>query len=112
MISCGPGAVPSIGVCVTSRKIPITRNSTSAATLTMANQNSISPNSFTETRLSVSTTASAISASTHCGIGEKNDQKCAYSAMAVMSAMPVVDQLRKCIQPATYAPFSPMNSRA
>lgn len=29
-----------------------------------------------------------------------------------MSAMPVVDQFRKCIQPATYAPFSPMNSRA
>lgn len=77
VISCGPPATPSIGVRVASSTIPITMNSTSAATLTMANQNSISPNSFTETRFSVSTTASAISASTHCGIGVKNDQKCA-----------------------------------
>lgn len=76
-ISWGPGARPSTGCWVTSSTMPMIMKSTSAATLMMANQNSISPNSLTDTRFSVSTTASAINASTHCGTGVKNDQKCA-----------------------------------
>ncbi|SHT97782.1 Uncharacterised protein [Mycobacteroides abscessus subsp. abscessus] len=35
-----------------------------------------------------------------------------YSAMAVTSTMAVAAQLKKYIQPATYAAFSPRNSRA
>ena len=38
-----------------------------AVTLIKANQNSISPKSRTDTRLIVSTTTSAHSASSHCG---------------------------------------------
>ena len=49
-------------------------NATSVATLTRANQNSISPNSRTDTRLRVSTIASASSASSHCGTPLKTDQ--------------------------------------
>lgn len=41
---------------------------TSAATLMIANQNSSSPKIFTEIRFTVSTTARAISAMTHCGM--------------------------------------------
>ena len=47
---------------------------TSAPTLMIANQNSISPKIFTEMRFTVSTTARAISAITHCGMSENMPQ--------------------------------------
>lgn len=101
VIMCRPGVWPSTGCCVATRKMPTNRNATRVATLTIENQNSISPKYFTETRFTESTTASAISASTHCGMLVKALQYCVYSATAVMSAMPVIDQFRKYIQPAT-----------
>ncbi len=62
-----------------------------------ANQNSISPKTFTETRFSPSTNSSAASAHTHCGTapiqGTYLAKKFMYSAMAVMSTMAVIAQL-------------------
>lgn len=107
-----PGTFPSTGVPVTRNATASTMKATMVPTLTSANQNSSSPNRRTDTTLSPTTTASAISARTHCGIGTNSDQKCAYSATAVMSATRVVDQFRKYSQPTEYAPRSPRNSRA
>ena len=73
-ISCGPGVVPSIGCRVTMSTIAIAMKTTSVATLMSANQNSISPNRRTESRLRVSTITRAPRASTHCGTGANNDQ--------------------------------------
>lgn len=66
---------PSTGCWVTTRKMPTSMKATSAATLMIANQNSISPKYFTEMRLAVRTTASAISARTHCGTSLNMAQK-------------------------------------
>ena len=74
MIREGPGEWPSTGCWVTSRKMPISMKTTSAPTLMIANQNSSSPKIFTEMRFTVSTTASAISAITHCGMSENMPQ--------------------------------------
>lgn len=47
---------------------------TRAPTLMIANQNSSSPKYFTEMRFTVRTTASAMSAITHCGMSENMPQ--------------------------------------
>ncbi len=49
---------------------------TSVATLMIANQNSISPKIFTEIRFTAGTTASAMRASTHCGMSVNRLQWC------------------------------------
>ena len=85
-----------MGCCVTTAQMPMTPKRMIAPTLINANQNSISPNSLTEMRFMVSTTASAIS---HCGSGRKNDQKWVYTATAVMSATSVAAQSRKYNHP-------------
>ena len=74
VISDGPGVVPPTGCWVASRKMPMSMKTTSAATLTIANQNSSSPKIRTEIRLTVSTTASAMSAITHCGTSVNSRQ--------------------------------------
>jgi hypothetical protein len=52
---------------VTSSAAPISRKSTSAPTLMIENQNSISPNHFTATMFMAPTNASAMKAKIHCG---------------------------------------------
>lgn len=54
--------------------MPTMRKVTSATTLIIAAQNSISPNQRTETRLMDMTMTRAISAMTHCGITSKLPQ--------------------------------------
>ncbi len=49
-------------------------NTTSAPTLTIANQNSSSPKILTEIRLTVNTTARAINAINHWGMSENMPQ--------------------------------------
>ena len=61
---------------VTTAQIATTMKMRMAVTLMAANQNSASPKSFTETMLMEKTMTRAIVASTHCGTGWKNVQKC------------------------------------
>ena len=56
-------------------------------TLMRANQNSNSPNSLTEMRLTVVIHTSASNAGIHCG--KSGHQKVQYTPTAVISAMPV-----------------------
>ncbi|SIN02958.1 Uncharacterised protein [Mycobacteroides abscessus subsp. abscessus] len=58
----------SLGVPVKTMITPTTRKITRAATLMSANQNSISPKTFTEMRLAATTTATTAKAVTPCGI--------------------------------------------
>ena len=96
---------------MTRKTMPMMRKATRANTLMSANQNSISPNTFTETRFRDRTTASATSAITHCGTDCSGSQYCdqnfTYRATAVTSTIEVNAQFRKYSQPAVYAIFSP-----
>ena len=67
-ITPNPVVWPLISKRPPRNTIPTTRNVTSAATLMIEAQNSISPNSFTEIMFSVTTIPSAMSAINHCGI--------------------------------------------
>src|SRR5690242_27803 len=69
-----------------------------AVTLTMENQNSSSPKSFTEIRLAAYSTIVKISAETHCG---KSNQYVMYWAAAVTSVMPVTTQNNQYVHPVT-----------
>lgn len=60
---------------VATRKMPTPMKTTRAATLTMANQNSISPKYFTEMRFAARTTARAISARIHWSMSLNIAQK-------------------------------------
>ena len=70
-----------VGVPKTTKSVPITRNTSSASTLTRANQNSSSPKIFTETRFSASTSTTTTRASAHCGIPTMNSLYCPNHAM-------------------------------
>ena len=61
-----------VGVPKTTKRMPTTRKTTSAETLTTANQNSISPKTFTEMRLVIITTTSTTAASSHWGRSATN----------------------------------------
>ena len=92
---------PSILKRPARKMVPATRNAISAITLISAAQNSISPNHLTEIMLTDSTITSAISATAHCGTTSNAFQKWKYVAIAVVSTMAVIAQLRKYIQPTT-----------
>ena len=61
-----------VGVPKSTKQMPTIRNTTSAETFTTANQNSISPKSFTEIRLVAMTTTSTTAAISHCGRSAMN----------------------------------------
>lgn len=84
---------------------------TMAVTLTMENQNSSSPKSFTEIRLAAYRTTVKISAYAHCG-KLSWVQYDMYCAAAVTSVMPVTTQNSQYVQPVTYPQKGPRNSRA
>lgn len=71
-----PVAPASVAPPRRRKPTPNTRNSTSAPTLTAANQNSISPNTRTDTRLRASTTTSAMRATSHCGMPFSGGRYC------------------------------------
>ncbi len=80
-----------------------------APTFRMDAQNSNSPNARADSRLMVSTTASAMS--TVAQVGIVGNQNWTYSPTAESSAIPVRPQFSQYNQPVTKAAFSPKNSR-
>ena len=84
---------------------PTTRKTTIAPTLAIAAQNSNSPNARADSKLMISTTASAIS--TVAQVGINGNQYCTYSPTADSSAIPVNPQFNQYNQPVTNAAGSP-----
>src|SRR5258706_409499 len=73
---------------------------TMAVTLTIENQNSSSPKSFTEIRFTAYRMAVKMSANAHCGKASPV-QNFMYVAAAVTSVMPVTTQNSQYVQPVT-----------
>ncbi|SKY69911.1 Uncharacterised protein [Mycobacteroides abscessus subsp. abscessus] len=67
-MTLNPVEAPSMSKRPARKTIPTTRNVTSAVTLMIDAQNSISPKSLTEMMFMVSTMQRAMSAISHCGI--------------------------------------------
>ncbi len=81
-----------------------------APTLRQDAQNSNSPNALTLSRFTATSSASAAMAEASTGtLGKKNWK---YRPIAISSAMPVMPQLMKYIQPDRKAPFLPNISPA
>lgn len=89
--------------------MPTTKKITIAPTLRIDAQNSNSPKARADSRLMVSTTASAMS--TLAQVGMSGNQYFTYRPTADSSAIPVSAQFNQYIQPVTYAAASPKNSR-
>ena len=95
---------------VTTMKVPTARKMRMAPTLRQDAQNSNSPNALTLRRLTpTSSSSAAIAVSSTGTLGKKNWK---YRPIAMSSAMPVMAQLMKYIQPDMNAPFLPNISPA
>lgn len=69
-----PGISEPTGMRPARKTMPTIKKVTSAMTLIMAAQNSISPNHLTDTRFRLITRTSATKAMAHCGITSKLPQ--------------------------------------
>ena len=94
--------MPKAPITTTS---PTTRKITIAPTFAIDAQNSNSPKARADSRLTTSTTASAIS--TVAQVGIVGNQYCTSSPTAESSATPVSAEFSQYIQPVTKADFSP-----
>src|SRR5690348_10021391 len=87
---------------------PVTISAQIATILISANQNSISPNSFTVTRLRLSSSSTHSTAGIH-GASPGN-QNCVYAAMAMTSAIAVMIQQNQKVQPQKKPAHGPSRS--
>jgi hypothetical protein len=89
---------------------PTTISAAIATIFTIANQNSVSPNALTVTRLSPMSTATVASAGIHRG--RSGHQNVVYPAMAMTSAMPVTIQQNQYVHPVKKPAHGPRRSPA